>query len=853
MTFSMRWCILLAWCCVATSLWAGGSGLNVVVVVNQQSSNSVQLGNYYCEQRQVPPQNYLRMSWPGSNITWTSGDFTTNLFTPLIAFLSSRQLTNQVDFVVLSMDIPYEVTSSNSIYANSSTSALFYGYKPITISDCFIADESTNLYAGSEGVFRSTPPISLTSNSFLVTMITSSNLTLAEQLVDSGVSSDATFPTQTVYLCKSTDTARNVRYVLFDNAIFDTRLRGNYSMMRTNAISTSGFGNILGAETGYYDYGVYGETFAPGSMADNLTSNGGDLFDGGTTLDILTLLGPGAAGGYGSVSEPCNYLAKFPNPLNYFYQARGFSLAECFYQSVTNPYQGILVGEPLAAPFAQPATGSWTNLPPNARLTGTTNLSFSFLASDAQHPVQQVDLFIDGNFAQTITNIAPAKGNIVSVEVNGFWTNYTVASGDTISSIASNLTTRLNQSTYAKNAHIAAYLHGDRIELQSTNLGVPGSEVSLSVSNSATGSTFIADSGASFLDTIAYGIDAIQVSFTPNTNPPVGDWLLLAITKTNGTRLTFGITNTVSGTTTGMLISNLMIAVNASPLLSGPDGVVATDFIDYLPDGQQAATFNLQAQSYGWEAAQIQANLTSSSPLLFQFIQSTMLDSYLGDLRPRAHLYITAGTTNLAVNSAFNTTTQIDGFHELTAVAYEGSHVGTQAHISQTVCITNNAIYATLTPLFVGTNVAVGATLQFSVVANTAAISNITLLSTGGSLASVAGQSNATFSVPGTNLDLGLHPFYALVTTTSGKQFRTQTQWIRLSASDAPFTLSITNPPVTLSWPATPGRGYDVLSTTNLQNTFQPYATLMASNSPALFIDTNPALPQRFYQVHTSP
>src|ERR1039457_2593052 len=47
---------------LSARLWAGGSGLNIVVVVNQHSTNSVQLGNYYCEQRQVPPQNVLKRS-----------------------------------------------------------------------------------------------------------------------------------------------------------------------------------------------------------------------------------------------------------------------------------------------------------------------------------------------------------------------------------------------------------------------------------------------------------------------------------------------------------------------------------------------------------------------------------------------------------------------------------------------------------------------------------------------------------------------------------------------------------------------------------------------------------------------
>src|ERR1700758_4573777 len=110
----------------AGQLLAGGSGLNVAIVVNQNSTNSVQLGNYYAERRQIPPQNYLRIIWPGGNTEWTDSDFSSYLYNPLVSMLLSGQLTNQIDFVVLSMDIPYRVTSS-LYYPNSTTSSLFYG------------------------------------------------------------------------------------------------------------------------------------------------------------------------------------------------------------------------------------------------------------------------------------------------------------------------------------------------------------------------------------------------------------------------------------------------------------------------------------------------------------------------------------------------------------------------------------------------------------------------------------------------------------------------------------------------------------------------------------------------------
>src|SRR6266850_5010106 len=387
-------CLVLL-CSPALRLCAGGSGLNVVVIVNQNSTNSVQLGNYYCEKRQIPPQNILRINWSGGNIEWVNSDYTTYLLNPFLAMLSSRQLTNQIDYVVLSMDIPYRVNAYPPSYPNSTTAALFYGFKPDSQPPCSAAPGSASLYAGSEGIFRSTPPISAVSNSFLVTMITSSNLALAKQIVDSGASSDSSFPTQTVFLAKSSDVARNVRYLNFDNAVFDTRLRGNFSMQRIDAYGIGDFGYILGAQTGGYNYGVTGVSFAPGSMADNLTSYGGKLFeDNGFQLRLLDILNAGAAGSYGTITEPCAYLEKFPSPQNYLYQARGFTLAECYYQSLTNPYEGLIVGEPLAAPFAQTSTATWVGLPVNALLSGTTNLSLRSYASDSNHPVQQVDLFL---------------------------------------------------------------------------------------------------------------------------------------------------------------------------------------------------------------------------------------------------------------------------------------------------------------------------------------------------------------------------------------------------------------------------------------------------------------------------
>jgi uncharacterized protein (TIGR03790 family) len=852
------WVLVFLLCWFAPRTWAGGNGLNVVVVVNQNSTNSVQLGNYYCEQRQVPPQNYLHINWTGGNTEWALSDFSNYLYQPFMTFLATNRLTNQIDYVVLSMDIPYRVNIPGSAALNSTTSALFYGAKPDLFSSCDIAPGSTSAYAGSEGAFRAHPPFSATSNAFLVTMITSSNLAMAQQIVDSGTASDGGLPSQSAWLVKSSDVNRNIRYLLFDDAIFNARLRGNYSLQRTNGDSLNGLGILSGAETGNYSYPVSGANFLPGSLADNLTSYGGLILQyNAWQLNILDLLAAGAAGSYGTIDEPCAWLQKFPSPQNYFYQSRGFSLAECYYQSVTNPYQGLLIGEPLAAPFAQPAAGAWNNLPSNALLSGTTNLSLQFLATDARHPVRQVDLFLDGAWQQTVTNIAPAQGNVLTVTLNGHVMNYTVPAAATLDSIAAGVTSLLNAPPNMNATKVTAFAHGDRVELHSTDISKSGAQVTLAVSNSTGATTFVASSGTSLLDTVAYGLHNLVITNAANYPPPIGAWLQLAVTKTNSNVVLVGVTNSVLGTTVPGLVSALMSAVNANAQLTGADGCVAEDFIDYsaayATPNDHRAEFNLLPRSAGWNAAEMQATLTGdSSAFLITPAGSAKLEDNLSDLQPRAHLYIMAGATNLAFSFSFNTTTQANGYHQLTAVGYEGSNVRTQKRLNQDVLIQNGPLAATLNTLLGGSNSALEATLQFAVTANTNRISKIELFSTGGSLGSASNTSNATFAVSASNLGIGLHPFYAIVTDTSGNQFRTGTEWLRIVGTDTPFAIALQSPPPTLTWPATAGRSYDVLTASNIIGGFSPTATLVPSNSAAQWTDTNNPAAQRFYRIRTT-
>ena len=847
----------------AATLFAGGSGLNVAVVVNQSSTNSVQLGNYYCEQRGVPPQNLLRINWSGSIVEWSLSDFTNTLRNPLVAMLASRQLTNQIDYVLLSMDIPYRVYNGGTMMqsgTNSTTAALHYGFKADftipgnTPPSCSLPAASFSAYAGSEGIFRQTPPISDSSNSWLVMMLTSSNLAQAKAIVDRGVTSDSSFPTQNAYLLRvpdhNLDPFRSVRYLQFDDAVFEVRVRNTMNLVRSNAFPSIA-GYQLGSQFGRAVlYGLPG--FVPGAMADNLTSFSGYLFEESGMIDALDYVIAGATAGFGTVIEPCNWLEKFPSPRNYFYQARGFSVAECYYLSVTNPYQGIFVGEPLAAPFAVPSTGSWSNLPSGAVLAGITNLSLGFVALDVMRPIQQVDFFVDGVFVQTLTNIAPRAGNELAVILNGQATNYTVPAGATLKTVVSNLTTVLNTTSYSNATKVAARAYGDRLELRSLARNVRGDQMSLTVTSAIGGAsaltTYLTPSRTNFLDTAAYGFRNFWVTNAPLSN----SFLNLTITKTNGTSVSVGVTN-ISGSTADLVLE-LVNTVNTNASLMGDDGVFAEDFFSYdLWLGRPGGDFNFRARSPGWPESQIEATMTASTNLAVVPAGLQKLDENVADLQPRNHLYVTAGTTNLLLTFPLNTTTHADGWHELTAVAYEGSHVRTQTRTTQSVRFTNSPLSATFNCLLGGTNTALEATLQFAVVANTNTIAMIELFSTGGLQSTVSNLQTANFSLAATNLGIGLHPFYALVTRTGGQQYRTGTKWIRIVGAESPFPLAIAGSAPTVSWPATAGRRYEILSATNVTNTLTIRDAVTPTNSSGLWSETNNADALRLYRVRAVP
>src|SRR5262249_46080998 len=106
------------------------------------------------------------------------------------------------------------------------------------------------------------------------------------------------------------------------------------------------------------------------------------------------LLRNGAAGSSGTVAEPLALWQKFPVPAIHVHYAAGCSLAEAFYQSLAGPYQTLVVGDPLARPFARFAR---VTLPaaPAEPLRGTVEVAAEVQPAEGTK-VGRVELWVDG-------------------------------------------------------------------------------------------------------------------------------------------------------------------------------------------------------------------------------------------------------------------------------------------------------------------------------------------------------------------------------------------------------------------------------------------------------------------------
>ncbi|AGA91772.1 TIGR03790 family protein [Thioflavicoccus mobilis 8321] len=304
----------------------------LAIVINDLDPDSARIGRYYAARRGIPPANQIH-----------------------VRFAPGRPIMEPADFRALHAQVQAATPESAQAYALTWTQPYRVGCMSITTA--FAAGYDEAYCATGCQPTRQNPYFASASTrpyddlGIRPTMaLAGTDFAQVRALIDRGIAADDTRPPGTGYLVETSDAARSVRARGYDNAI--DQLGAAVRLVHVEADRIADKPDVLFYFTGLpWVADIETNRFRPGAVADHLTSTGGRL-TGGMQMSSLRWLEAGATGSYGTVVEPCNLLAKFPDPAVLIgAYVSGATLIEAYWKSVRMPGQGIFIGEPLARPF----------------------------------------------------------------------------------------------------------------------------------------------------------------------------------------------------------------------------------------------------------------------------------------------------------------------------------------------------------------------------------------------------------------------------------------------------------------------------------------------------------------------
>jgi len=351
------------------------------VVVNDADPLSVSVAAYYVAARKIPAANVVHVRIADTQAAVLSP----TAFAPLKALVEARLASTGVQALLLTWTKPYRVANM------SITSAFAMGYAKIA-SDDLCRDPASHRLNPYLSARESTAPF--TEQGFRPTMILpATSLPQAKTFIDRGIASDNTYPKGTAYLMNTGSIPRNARCVLRPQYGYTNECQQLVDLLDDSsgvdaqllqATSISGKTDVL-----FYVQGLANvpnlttNTYLPGAIGDHLTSYGGRI-PTSSQMSAFAFLKAGTTASYGTVTEPCAYQQKFPDPATLVpAYLGGARLVEAYWKSVRWPAQGLFLGEPLARPFGNGFRASFSR--------GTLTLTTTAMTPGRSYLIEAAD------------------------------------------------------------------------------------------------------------------------------------------------------------------------------------------------------------------------------------------------------------------------------------------------------------------------------------------------------------------------------------------------------------------------------------------------------------------------------
>lgn len=320
---------------------------NVLVIINDNSPISKEVGAYYAEKRKIADKYVFHVKCTDEERIPTS-DYMPRIGKPVKDFLAKSGLS--IDYIVLTKGMPIETVNHFSIDSLLMTMD----------GDLDISKDKgplMNPYYGKEEHFSHEKY-----GTYLVTRLDGYTKEDAKALVDRAL---AARPQKEVFLFDLEPRRTQSGYKEFNDdmrkAYEILKVRGFVTVLDTTDEFVGKRNNLMGycswgSNDAKFDKAKYrGNRFLPGSIAETAVSTSARTFvptEEGQSL-IADLIKSGVTGVKGYCNEPS--LAAIANPSILFDRyVSGYNLAESFYMASRFMYwKDIVVGDPLVSPYTK--------------------------------------------------------------------------------------------------------------------------------------------------------------------------------------------------------------------------------------------------------------------------------------------------------------------------------------------------------------------------------------------------------------------------------------------------------------------------------------------------------------------
>ena len=323
---------------------------NVLVIINDKSPASKEIGAYYVAKRKIPAKNVCHIKAVPEETT-VPERYQRDIEKPVKTYLAKTGLSKTVDYLVLTKGVPLRLGRGWSVDGL-----------------LMVMDQKTDLsnpkvYARNPYFTKSEHFSHKKYGIYLATRLDGYTVSDAKALVDRSL---AAKPSKGLFLIDTTPERDKAGFEAMNErmkAAYDKILWKNKDVEQE---SSSRFVGGRKSLMGYFSWGSNDPAFdraqykslrfAPGAIAETAVSTSARTMtrtdDGGQSL-IADLIESGVTGVKGYVAEPT--LAAIADPVILFDRyLNGYNLAESFYMASRFIFwRDLVIGDPLCAPYAQ--------------------------------------------------------------------------------------------------------------------------------------------------------------------------------------------------------------------------------------------------------------------------------------------------------------------------------------------------------------------------------------------------------------------------------------------------------------------------------------------------------------------